>query len=1149
MPKKKRGAGGVGTRGANAGTAREAGQTERRTEDRPRASPRADGSSPDVRRPHAIVGIGASAGGLEAFVGLLSHVSSGNGLTYILVQHLDPAHRSMLPQILDRSGNIPVISATDGLRVEADRAYVIPPGSTMTIVDGTLRIVSAEQRARAVHTVIDDFFSSLADVHASDAIAVVLSGSGSDGAKGIEAIKEHGGITIAQDPRSAQFDGMPQAAIDTGCVDFVLTPEQIGEELTLIARHLDEDHRSTLAPAEDSDIQKILLMLRSRTGTDFRGYRRATVHRRILRRMLAHHVTTHAEYLEYLRTHPEDLDTLYEDLLIGVTHFFRDPEVFTTLKQSAFPEMMDGRPPDSPIRVWVAGCSSGEEAYSFAIALLEFREESSAPDVGIQVFATDLSEAAIARARKGMYPASIEADVSPERLSRYFSREDGGYRVTRRVRDLCVFATQNLVRDPPFSQLDVISCRNVLIYFEPSLQKRLIPMFNYALKPSGILVLGAAESVGQGGDYFVPLDKRQRIFRPQVGPRPAMDAERIAEIFPLSHDRVSRDRLAQRSTPDSIRQDADRAVLDRMGLPGVVINDRLEVTQFRGDTSDVLQHSSGMASFHVFKLVRPEILPRLRTAIETARVSHDIVRETGIALTDGDGMRLIDMEVIPFRSGQSRDRYFVILFVPEPKSASAQHERAQRRHSRGLGLRPSKAEGRPSREMTSLRDELAETKRYLQDVIEQYEGANEELRAANEELQSSLEELQSKSEELETTKEEVQSTNEELTTVNEELRHRNRELAAASADLANIFASTKIPILIVDGDLLVRRFTPVTDQVVKIIPTDIGRPLTDLRLRVRIPDLEARITTTLSTLVVAQLDVQDELGRWWSLAIRPYLTTDRKVDGAVLVFTDIDAIKRYGQEAEEASEQRRVELEHTEAARDAAHKANVAKTSFLTHLSHDLRTPLTAISGYADLLDLLVHGPLTSSQLQDVARIKRSANYLLSLINDILNFAKFDAGSTPLNIARVSVESTLSSLEVLLDPQLQAKGLTFEQDECSTYVMADAERLQEILQNIAGNAIKFTSSGGIRVRCRSTQSMVAIEVHDTGVGIPPDHIDRIFEPFVQVNRSLTNVANGGVGLGLAISRALARAMGGDITAHSVLGDGSTFELTLPRAPD
>ncbi len=1107
----------------------------------------AEGSArAEASRPHAIVGIGASAGGLEAFVALLSHVDAGNGATYVLVQHLAPTHESMLPEILNRSGNIPVIQAADGMRLKADCAYVIPAGATMSVIDGTLHVVHAE-RARGVPTVIDDFFKSLAEVHATEAVGVVLSGSGADGAVGIEAIKEHGGITLAQEPTSAQFASMPQSAIATGCIDFVLRPEEIGQQLTLIARHMADDHeQSKLSSTADADIQRILLMLRSRTGTDFRSYRRATVHRRILRRMLAHRVTTHAEYLEHLRSNPEDLDILYEDLLIGVTRFFRDPDVFSALRDSAFPDLMVNRPSDSPLRVWVPGCSTGEEAYSLAISLLEFREEAGIPDIEIQVFATDLSEAAIARARKGLYPRSIEADVSAERLARHFTREVGGYRVNRPVRDVCVFAVQNVVRDPPFSQLDVISCRNVLIYFEPSLQKRLIPMFNYALRPNGVLVLGAAESVGQSSEYFVPLAKRQRIFRPQAAPK-AQVSDRIADVFPLSRDQVPGERIVPNTAADILRHDADRALLERMGMPGVVVNDRLEITQFRGDTAHVLQHAAGNASLHLFKLIRPELLPHVRGVIETARTSRDVARVNRIALPD-DPPRMLNLEVIPFRSGQTRDRYFVITFaqVDETDARPSAARPATRSGRRARGKQPD-TEFVPG--LRSLREELAETKRYLQDVIDQYEGANEELRAANEELQSSLEELQSKGEELETTKEEVQSTNEELTTVNDELRHRNLELAAASADLANVFASTKIPIIIVDGNLAVRRFTPAAAHVVKIIPTDVGRPIADLRLRVILTDLEARLVRTIATLTIDQVDVRDDEGHWWSLTIRPYLTVDRKVDGAVLAFSDIDVIKRFSQEAEHTSEERRLALVEKEAARLAAHDANVAKTSFLTHLSHDLRTPLTAISGYADLLDLLVHGPLTAGQQQDVTRIKRSASYLLGLITDILNFAKFEAGTTQLNVTPVSIESAVSTLEAVVEPLLQVKGLRFEHGDCEAYVLADAERLQEILQNLTTNAIKFTSAGTITMRCRSTEATVAIAVHDTGVGIPPDQVDRIFEPFVQVDRSFTNMANGGVGLGLAISRTLARAMGGDITVQSDLGAGSTFELTLPRAPD
>lgn len=1091
-----------------------------------------------------IVGIGASAGGLESFVRLMSHLAKDNGLAYVLVQHLDPTHESMLSEILGRAGSIPVTDAVDGVRLEADHAYVIPPNASMTVTDGHLRVVPAG-RPRGAQTVIDGFFESLATVHQNEAVAVILSGAGSDGARGVEAIKEHGGIVIVQDPHSAQFPSMPQSAIATGCADFVLAPEAIAAELALIAQHL------ATRPADATDdeiVQKILVMLRSRTGADFRSYRRATVHRRILRRMLAHRSTSHAAYLDQLREHPEDLDVLYEDLLIGVTRFFRDPEMFAALRESAFPEIMGSRQADAPIRVWVAGCSGGEEAYSLAIALLEFVEGTRAAETAIHVFATDLSDSAIARARAGFYPESIEADVSAERLGRFFVKENGGYRVSRRVRDLCVFATQNIVRDPPFSQLDLISCRNVLIYFEPALQQRVMPMFNYALKSHGLLILGAAESVGSSSDYFTPFDKRHRIFRPQPGMRRVADEDRTAGVFPL---RSVKDRPAERSVdrpgPDAVRHDADRAVLDRFGPPGVVINERLEITQFRGDTTGFVQPNAGIASLHLFKLVRPDLLPRLRAAIEAASTSREGVREEQVALRDGGTVRHVSIEVIPFRSGGARERFYVILFDsrPTPAVEVTPAVKGQRRSAAQRAI-TSKAETDPN-EVTAFREELIEAKRFLQDVIEQYEGANEELRAANEEIQSSNEELQSTTEELETTKEEVQSTNEELTTVNEELRHRNRELAAASADLSNVFASTQIPILIVSRDLLVRRFTPVTERVIKVISTDIGRPLGDLRLRIGLFDLEQRIANVISTLAFAQVDVQDDQDHWWSLTIRPYLTVDGRVDGAVLVFTDIDLTKRFGQDAEQTSESRRMLLVEAEGARAEALEANAAKTSFLANMSHDLRTPLNAIAGYADLLELLVHGPLTPSQEHDVARIKRSARHLLSLINDILNFAKIETGTMDLLLENVSVDGAIASLEAMVYPQLRSKGLSFEHADCGAFVRADPEKLQQVLLNLATNAIKFTPSGGVTIKCLDDEATVTIEIVDTGVGIPDDQLTRIFEPFIQVNRSLTNVSNDGVGLGLAISRNLARAMGGDLTVRSTLGQGSSFTLTLPRA--
>ncbi|MEJ7811076.1 MAG: chemotaxis protein CheB [Gemmatimonadaceae bacterium] len=1117
-----------------------------------------------MTKPPAVVGLGASAGGLDAFLRVLHRLPPDAGLAYVLVQHLSPEHESHLPELLGRAAAIPVVHAEDGMRVEADHAYVIPPNTTLTLTDGHLRLV-ARKRGRGPHLSVDAFLCSLARVHGSGAVGVILSGSGSDGARGVEAIKEAGGITMAQDSASARHPNMPEAAVATGSIDFILTPEEIAEQLGRLGRHLTQHGgngataEASSPPDDEEDLRKIFTLLQRRTGVDFQHYRRGTVHRRILRRMLAHRQESRSEYLAHLRLNPAELDCLYDDLLIGVTSFFRDPEVFAGLQEAGFPELMRSRAPGTPVRVWVAGCSGGEETYSLAIALLEFLGDA-ATTVPIQIFGTDLSEASVARARAGVYPEGIAAHVSPERLGRFFVAEEGGYRIAKAVRDLCIFSRQNIVRDPPFSHLDLISCRNVLIYLEPPLQRRVFPIFHYALEPHGLLLLGSAESAGVASEFFVPFAKRHKLYRRRERPTRPLDLEfetptRARTVgaagTALSYQERPPRPLAVPPAADEVAGEADRQVLARFAPPGVVVNEHLEIIHFRGATAGLFTHAPGAASLDLLRLARPELVMPLRVALSRASVEDRPVCETHIALPDGDAVRHVSIEVLPFRPASTSARFFVVLFTEGPPavaSAPGQRPIANGRRARSA----TRGEGS---DLLAVREELAATKRYLQDIAEQYEASIEELRAASEEIQSSNEELQSTNEELETTKEEVQSANEELTTVNDELRQRNRELAALSADLANVLASTSIPIVIVGSDLRLRRFTPALNRVMKVIPTDTGRPLGDIKLRVSLPDLELRIARAVETLAVTEEEVQDEDGCWWALTIRPYQTADRRVDGAVLVFTDIDASKRYGERAEEASEARRQLLALSEEARTAAEEArevaegaNRAKASFLASMSHDLRTPLNAIGGYVELLELGLRGPVTEAQLVDMARIKRSARHLLSLINGILNFARVEAGRLELRPADIAMEAMVAELEELVAPQLAAKALQFEHCEVGGTARADPEKVRQALLNLLSNAVKFTPPGGsIALASTADGALVRIEVSDTGRGIPADQLERIFEPFVQVGRGLTTPATDGVGLGLAISRELARAMDGDLTVTSTPGVGSTFTLVLPRA--
>jgi two-component system CheB/CheR fusion protein len=1136
-----------------------------------------------------MVGIGASAGGLEAATRMLSEIPPDTGLAYLLVQHLDPVHESTLVPLLDRVAKIPVVQAADGMRVQADHVYVIPPNATMTVTDGHLRLVTRDLE-RGPHFSIDTFLCSLADVEGNAAVGVILSGTGTDGSQGIRAIKEAGGITMAQDAASARFSGMPESAIATGCIDFVLTPEELATQLVLLGKQIAQHGWNTVitaAEGEEEELRRIFMLLKNRTGVDFQRYRRGTMHRRILRRMLVHRQDTRTEYLAFLRRNPSELDVLYEDLLIGVTNFFRDPEVFDTLQTTIFPQLMRDRPPDAPIRMWTAGCSGGEETYSLAIVLLEFLGERAA-DTLIQIFGTDVNESAVASARSGVYPESIAEHVSAERLQRFFVAEAGRYRIAKAVRDLCIFSRQNIVRDPPFSHLDLISCRNVLIYLEPSLQQRVFPVFHYALEPYGVLLLGTAESVRSAAELFAPADKRNKIFRPQPSASQRLDIDHgtSGDAYGAGKHgtRQSVSAVGPRMTKpavDELEAEANRLLLNRFAPACVIVNEHLDVLHFIGDTAAFLSHAAGAASLELPKLVPPELVMPLRVAVRAATVERRAVREDYILLADATSSasaagghatsgnaRALTIQVLPLDLPSTAARFFVVTFAEDhgatPKAAAPATADGSADHAAD-SPEPSTRHRRRSdeRESERLRNELATMTRYVQAITEEHEATNEELRAANEEIQSSNEELQSTNEELETTKEEIQSTNEELITVNDELRRRNEELQSLAGDLTNVLTSTTIPVIIVDSDLCVRRFTPASNRIMRVVATDVGRPLGDIKLLLPLPDIESQITQTMHTLEISRQELVDDEGHWWELTIRPYLTVDRRVDGAILVFGDIDATKRYGLRAEHES---RVQQELAKLAEDAraeavvgretADEANRAKGRFLASMSHDLRTPLNAIAGYTDLIAAGIRGPVTPDQVHDLERISRSSRHLLALINDILNFAKAESGHVDFKMTNFAIASVTSEMEELIGGQLAGRSITFEGPNCSPdddsplIVYADPEKVRQVILNLLTNAMKFTAAGGrIGIDCAvptaGDTGVVQVVVWDTGEGIAPEQTARIFEPFVQVNRGLTTPPPDGVGLGLAISRDLARAMGGDLTVESVVNRGSRFTLTLP----
>jgi two-component system CheB/CheR fusion protein len=843
--------------------------------------------------PFPVVGVGASAGGLEAFTQMLGALPADTGMAFVLVQHLAPKHASLLAEILARATTMPVAEARDETRVEPNRVYVIPPDRDIVISGGFLQLRPRE-KARGQHRPIDLFLRSLAEDQRDRAIGVILSGTATDGTLGLEEVKAAGGITFAQDD-TAQQSSMPHSAVASGCVDFVLPPAGIAREIGRIARHPHVARPASAKPealAGEPDLGKILEIVRKVTGVDFTHYKAGTLHRRITRRMILHKVEGLRDYLRFLRNNPVEVEALYQDILIPVTRFFRDPGTLEALKATVLPKLFKDRSRHEPLRVWVLGCSTGEEAYSLAITFAEFAEARGSR-LAVQVFATDLNATGIEKARAGMYSKSIMHDVSPERLRRFFVEVDGSYRISKTIRDMCVFARHNVLTDPPFSQMDFISCRNLLIYLEPPLQQKVVSLLHYALKPAGFLWLGSSETIGAYRDLFEVTDARHKVYAKKP-------STRRVTFSPAAGFLQGRGKPGQgpgRSQPAGadMQKEADRILLARYVPPSVLVNADLEILQFRGDTGPYLAPAPGKASLNLLRMARPGLEAALRAAINKARKVETAVREEGLQLDSEGGAREIHLEVVPVKG--SSDGGFLVLFEKPLPTALP-------RGKRGRGKAPQPQTEAAAREEAAqgenarLAQELAATREYLQSVIEQQEAANEELQSANEEAQSANEELQSVNEELETSKEEIQSSNEELATVNDELQNSNAELSLLNNDLFNLLSSIQTAIVIVGPSLCVRRFTPMAEKTLNLTPSDIGRPIGGVKLNLSVPDLEPWLAEVIDTASARECEVQDKQGRWYSLRICPYKTLENQIDGAVIMLVDVDTLRRAREYAE-----------------------------------------------------------------------------------------------------------------------------------------------------------------------------------------------------------------------------------------------------------
>ncbi len=836
-----------------------------------------------------VVGVGASAGGLEAFIEMLEASPTDAGLTFVFVQHLSPHHESELPGLLSSHTTMPVVQVSDGVHIEPNKVYVIPPNVEMALSGETLQL-TPRLRDRSAPTPIDGFFMSMAEAAGERGIGVVLSGTGSDGAIGIRELKSSGAITFAQSPGSAKFDGMPRAAAATGMIDLVMSPRQIGAELKEIARHpyVRAVDRGDQQGVLDEQLRRIFALLRPVSGVDFSHYKPPTIRRRLLRRMALHRIHDVSQYVKLLQSDPTELRGLFQDLLIHVTRFFREPESFEALTKQVFPRLIDQRDPELPIRAWVCGCATGEEAYSLAIELTDFLQRHHST-LRVQIFATDVSETAIEHARAGVYPASIAKDIDADRLRRFFTRTDGHYRVSRQIRDLCVFARQDLTRDPPFSRLDLVMCRNVLIYMDSVLQRKLIGLFHYALTPNSHLVLGQAESVGAQANLFTLTDKKHRIHRKKaLTATPAMMLGSPGDHSATTEPRRQPSANAQDSD-QGLQSAVSRVILDRYAPAGVVIDSDMQIVQFRGQTGAFLAPAAGNASHSLMKMLREGLLYGVRSAIAAARKSKQTARRDDLQVRDGSGTMRVAVEVVPL-SIPGRQHYLVLFERTDRPAAPA-----RKRASAAKGGRAAAPAG-----SIALQRELEANREYLQSIIQELEAANEELQSANEEILSSNEELQSTNEELDTAKEELQSTNEELNTVNEELHSRNDELSRVNSDLVNLVGSVQIAIVIVGGDLRIRRFTPMAERVLNLIPADFDRSIAHINPNLDCPNLPDLIVESMDTVTPIERDVRDKQGRWYSLRIRPYKNLDNKIDGAVLALFDVDILKRSEQTTQRA---------------------------------------------------------------------------------------------------------------------------------------------------------------------------------------------------------------------------------------------------------
>ncbi len=829
--------------------------------------------------PFPIVAIGASAGGLEALEQFLSHVPAQSGMAYVVIQHLDPNYKGMLPELLQRITKMQVTQIKNRMKIQPDCVYVIPPNKDISILHGTLHLLEREA-PRGLHLPIDFFLRALAEDQREHSVGVILSGMGSDGTLGLRAIKESAGLVLVQEPTSAKFDSMPKSAIEAGLADIIARPEALPNKIVEFVRHLPHANRIAQEPEsaeQKSALDRIYILLRARTSQDFSLYKKSTIYRRVERRMGLHKLEKIADYVHYLRENPQEIDLLFKELLIGVTNFFRDPTAWAYLQEHALPQLLESCENGKAMRAWVAGCSTGEEAYSLAIAFREVIEKvKPQARIALQIFATDLDPDAIEKARNGYYPANIAVDVSAERLARFFVEDGDGYRIGNTIREMVVFATQNAIMDPPFTKLDILTCRNLLIYLGPEAQKKLFPLFHYSLSPGGILFLGSAETVGSFTELYTLLDAKSRLYRRSDSQVRTADVEFPSRLYPLPA--VPPEVAKTAAAVVNLQAMADQILLQQFSPAAVLVNVEGDILYISGRTGKYLEPAAGKANWNIHVMAREGLRQELVLILPKVFRDNTTVIQRCVHVGSGDNAQIVDLTVHAIEEPVTLQQLAMIVFadveMPVPDASSIK--------------RRAPTPGR----MAEMERALRQAHEEIQIVREEMQTQQEEVKSANEELQSTNEELQSTNEELTTSEEEMQSLNEELQTVNAELQTKVEDLSVVNSDMKNLLNSTDIATIFLDDKLHVRRFTDQATKIFKLIPGDVGRPLSDIVTDLDYSDLQADAQEVLRALIFSEKQINARDERWFAVRIMPYRTLENVIDGVVITFTDISVAKK-----------------------------------------------------------------------------------------------------------------------------------------------------------------------------------------------------------------------------------------------------------------